>query len=70
MEVPQENSLGSYLQQPKMSIFSHLLFIYKIGEKEGKTGPAWGDWYQWEGEKKREMVKKGEYGVNTVYICM
>jgi hypothetical protein len=46
MEVPQENSLCSYLKQAKMSLF----FFYEIEEQEGRTGPAWGHWCQWEGE--------------------
>jgi hypothetical protein len=38
MEGPQGNSLCSYLKQARMSFF----FFYKIGEQEGKTGPAGG----------------------------
>jgi hypothetical protein len=45
----QGNSLYSYLKQTKMSFF----FFYRIKEQEGRTGPVWGVWYQWEG---------GEYG--------
>jgi hypothetical protein len=49
MEVPQVNSLCSYLKQN-----CHFFFIYKIGEQEGRTDTAWVDWYQW----KREEVRK------------
>jgi hypothetical protein len=38
MEMSQENSLYCDLKQTKMSIF----FFYRIGEQEGRTGPAWG----------------------------
>jgi hypothetical protein len=43
-----------------------LFFFYKIGEQEGKTGPAWGEggWYQWE----EEDVGKGCKRVNMVQI--
>jgi hypothetical protein len=37
MEMPQGNSLCSYLKQTKMSFF----FFYKIGKQVGKTGTAW-----------------------------
>jgi hypothetical protein len=46
MEMPQGNSLFNYLKQAKMSF----VFSDKI-EREGGTGPAWGVWYQWEGEE-------------------
>jgi hypothetical protein len=36
MEMSQGNSLCSYLKQTRMSFF----FIYKIGEQEGRAGPA------------------------------
>jgi hypothetical protein len=43
-EIPQKNSLCSYLylKQAKMSLFSFYLFslFYKIGEQEGGIGPA------------------------------
>jgi hypothetical protein len=42
----------SYLKQGKMSIF----FFYKIGEKEGRTSPAWGGWYQGERGEHGERV--------------
>jgi hypothetical protein len=38
MEVPQGNSLCSYLKQAKMSFF--FPFFCKIGEQEGRMGPA------------------------------
>jgi hypothetical protein len=51
--------------------FFLLLFLYKIGEQEGGTGPAWDrGWYQWEGEGFGEMVKESEYGAYTVYTRM
>jgi hypothetical protein len=42
MEVPRGNFQGSYLKQTKMSF----LFLLKISEQEGGTGPAWGGCYQ------------------------
>jgi hypothetical protein len=59
MEVLQGNSLCSYLKQAKMSFFSSFFFLYKIGEQEIRTGPAWGGWYQWEGGR---MWRNGEGG--------
>jgi hypothetical protein len=69
MEVPQGNSLCSYLKQPKMSFFS-LFFSYTklenrrmkqilqgVGRKSGTSG-------------SEEEVKEGEYVANTVYTCM
>jgi hypothetical protein len=44
--------------------------MYKIGEQEGRTGPAWDGWYQWEGGGGGERVWKCEYSANTVYTCM
>jgi hypothetical protein len=38
MEMPQGNSLCSYLKQTKMTFF----FCYKTGEQEDRTGPVWG----------------------------
>jgi hypothetical protein len=35
--------------------------FFKSREQEGKTGPARGGWYQWEGEDKGKGVG-GEYG--------
>jgi hypothetical protein len=52
MEVPQGNSLCSYLKQPKMSVFFLLLFLYKIKEQEDGNGPTWGGWFQWEGGRR------------------
>jgi hypothetical protein len=66
MEVPQGNSLYSYLKQPKMSFF----FFYKIREQEDETGPAWGErccWYWCKGRGSGERVQEGEYGATTVY---
>jgi hypothetical protein len=34
----------------KISFFFFFV-LYKIREKEGRTDPAWGDWYQWEEER-------------------
>jgi hypothetical protein len=42
MEVPQGNSLCSYLQQAKMSFFFLLFILYKIGEQEGGKVPPGG----------------------------
>jgi hypothetical protein len=45
--------------------------FYKIGEEEGRAGPAWeGSWYQWEGGGGGKGVWEGEYGTNTAYTCM
>jgi hypothetical protein len=68
MELPQGNSLCSYLRHQKYEFF--LPFLYKIREQGGRTGPAWGDWYQWAVGRDGEMVKEGEYGANTVYTCI
>jgi hypothetical protein len=46
------------------------LFFYKIREQEGRTGPPWGDWYQWKGEEFGEKVWEGEYNANSVYTSM
>jgi hypothetical protein len=51
------------------SSFSFLTQNWKTGG-QGKTGPAWGGWYQWQGGWGIQMEKKGEYGANTVYKCM
>jgi hypothetical protein len=59
MEISQQNSLYSYLEQTKMSLF------YKNKVQEGKTGPVWelvpvgGGRY-----------KEGEYGGNIMYTCV
>jgi hypothetical protein len=41
IEVPQGNFLCSYLKQTKNVTFLLLLFLYKIREQEGRTGPVW-----------------------------
>jgi hypothetical protein len=64
MEVPEENSLCSYLKQ-KCHFFL-LLFLYKIRGQESGTGPAGGG----AGVEGGERVWKGEYYTNTVYTCM
>jgi hypothetical protein len=38
MEIPQGNSLCSYLKSTKMSFF----LFYKIREQKDRTDPAWG----------------------------
>jgi hypothetical protein len=68
MEVPQGNSLYSYLKQPKMSFFSSS-FLVQNQSTGGGTDLAVGGLVQWE-EGGGEMVKEGDYGANTVYICM
>jgi hypothetical protein len=68
MEAPQGNSLCSYHKQSKPSFF--FFFFSYTKEQESKTGPAWRGWYQWEGVRGGEMVKKGKCGANTVYTCM
>jgi hypothetical protein len=60
MEMSQGNSLCNYLKQTKMSFF----FFYKIGEQEGRTGPAWGVGTS----GRREEVGKGCGRVNMVQI--
>jgi hypothetical protein len=47
---------------------SFFLF-YKIGEQEGRTGPAWEGWYQWEEEEDGERAWKGEYDTNSIHTC-
>jgi hypothetical protein len=49
MEVPQGNSLYSYLKQVKMSFI--FPFFCKIGNQEGRTSPAWGKRIPIGGEK-------------------
>jgi hypothetical protein len=65
MEMPQVNSLCSYLKQTKMSFV-----LNKIREQEGGIGPAWGIWYQWEWGGDGERVWESEYGANTEYTCV
>jgi hypothetical protein len=36
--------------------------FFSFTKLEGKTGCAWGGWYQWEWGEGKEMVKEGEYG--------
>jgi hypothetical protein len=64
MEMSPGNFLCSYLKNA-------IVFLYKIGEQEGKTDPVVvvGVWYQWEGEGGGERVWEGEYGANTGYTC-
>jgi hypothetical protein len=45
-------------------------FFYKIREQEGRTGPVWEGWYQWEEERGEERMWEGEYVATTVYTCM
>jgi hypothetical protein len=57
MEVLQGNSLGSSLKL-KMSCFSSLLFLYKIGKQDGGTSPGWkGEWRVGTSEKGEEVGK-------------
>jgi hypothetical protein len=37
MEMPQGNSLYSYLKKQKYRFF----FFYRIRDQEGRTGPIW-----------------------------
>jgi hypothetical protein len=55
MEMSPGNFLCSYLKNA-------IVFLYKIGEQEGKTDPVVvvGVWYQWEGEGGGERVWEGE----------
>jgi hypothetical protein len=69
MEMPQENSLCSYLKQAKMSLFS-CFFKYKIGEQEGETGPAWVELVLVGRGKIWRNGEEGAYGANTVQTCM
>jgi hypothetical protein len=64
MEVPQGNSLCSYLKQAKMSFFS---FIKLENRRMEQVLP---DWYQWEEGGGWERVWEGEYSANTAYTCM
>jgi hypothetical protein len=66
MEMSQGNSLCSYLKLAKMSFF----FFHQIGKQEGRKGPPWGDWYQWEEEEVGKRPWEGEYRANTVHTCM
>jgi hypothetical protein len=61
MEVPQGNSLCSYLNQK-----CHFFLLIQTEQVL-----LWGrGWYQWERGGGGEMVKDGEYGENTVYTWM
>jgi hypothetical protein len=52
MEMSQGKSFVAILN--KNVIF---FFFYKIGEQEGRIGPAWGwSWYQWEGRRQGNGV--------------
>jgi hypothetical protein len=55
MEMLQGNSLDSNLKQTKMSFF----FFYKMGKQKSRTGPTWGNWYQWEVEGGGERTQEG-----------
>jgi hypothetical protein len=44
----------------------HIFFSFR----EGRTGPVWGDWYQWEEGGGEERVWEDEYGANIVYTCV
>jgi hypothetical protein len=46
----------------------HFFFFYKIGEQEGRTGPVWRDWYQWEGGGSGERVWEGEFSADCAHI--
>jgi hypothetical protein len=61
MEMPQGNSLCSYLKQTKMTFF-------KNREQEGKTGPGWEMAQVGEGRYK-ERVRRVNM-VNIMHSCM
>jgi hypothetical protein len=66
MEVPQGDSLCSYLKQAQMSFF----FFCKVEKQDGKTGPSWGVWYQWEVGGGEKRAWEDAYSANTMYTCM
>jgi hypothetical protein len=55
MEVPQGNSLC-------VTIF------YKIGELKGRTNPAWGCWYQWEGEGRKKIGRVNIVQILSIHV--
>jgi hypothetical protein len=63
IEMPQGNSLCSYLKQAKMSFIS---FFCIIGEQEGGTGSSWGVGANTSG--RGEEVGKGCERVNMVLL--
>jgi hypothetical protein len=50
MEVPEGNSLCSYLKQAKCHFLSH-----KISKQEGRTGPAWRAGTSGRGEEGKDI---------------
>jgi hypothetical protein len=63
MEMPQGNSLCSYLKQVKISFL--FLFFCKIGEQEVEQVLPGG----MDTNERREELE-GENGANTLYTCM
>jgi hypothetical protein len=66
MEVPQGNSMFSYIKQAKMSVFFFLLQNWKTG-RQNVSFLTRGSWYQWEGRGGAEREWEGKYTTNTVY---
>jgi hypothetical protein len=68
MEMSQGNYLHRYLKQ-KYHFFP---FFYKIREQEGRKGPAWGggQLVVVGGRRMWEKGVGGEYGTNSVYVCV
>jgi hypothetical protein len=64
MEIPQGNSLCSYLKSTKMSFFS----LLQNQRTEGQNRSCLGRLIPVGGGKER--VWEGEYSANTMYTCM
>jgi hypothetical protein len=65
-EMSQENSLCSYLKQPKMSFF----FLLQNWRTRGQNRSCLRGLVLVGGGRDRERVWKDEYSANTVYVCM
>jgi hypothetical protein len=61
MKMPQGNPHVSTLNKQKCN-FSLIFVLYKIGEQEGRIGPAWGFGTSGRMEEVGVMLKQGEYG--------
>jgi hypothetical protein len=70
MEVPQGNSLCSYLKQPKMSLFFFFFFFSYIKSENRRVKQVLPGVLVPVGGGDEEIKKEGEYGANTVYTSV